>query len=86
MEANAAASPHTELNEVSWNKAENGNGAGHFLCGNKNSKAVTEIIFFCKEKLGNNHQGFIDSTSEQNWRDKRRCICYLEDSLLEMNI
>lgn len=66
MEANAAASPHTELNEVSWNKAENGNGAGHFLCGNKNSKAVTEIIFFCKEKLGNNHQGFIDSTSEQN--------------------
>lgn len=64
MEANAADSPHTELKEVSWNKAGNENGAGHFLCGN-NSKAGSGI-FFCKEKLGNNHQGFIDSMSEEN--------------------
>lgn len=85
MEANAAASSHTEVNEVRWNKAGNENGAGHFLGGNNNSKADTGI-FFCKEKLGNNHQGFTDSTSEENWRDKSRCICYTEDSSLEMNI
>lgn len=86
VEANAAASPRTELNKVSWNEAENESGAGHFLRGNNNSKAGIGIIFFCKEKLGNNPQRFTDSMSEENWRDKSRCICYIKDSSLEMNI